>query len=66
MDIKKIRDDLFNQEVDRKQFLQIVGVSILGLIGVTTFLQNLIKFSQPKGASQRQESLNYGETFYGQ
>lgn len=42
---KKLFNELLNKSVDRKQFLQIVGAALLGMVGFTAFIKNLDKFA---------------------
>lgn len=59
---------LMRQDMSRKEFLQVIGVGILGIIGVTTLLQNLRHFAE---VSSKQKPANtnvisgYGSTPYG-
>lgn len=58
-------DDLMTAQMSRGQFLQYVGVALLGLVGVTGLLKNL-RHSLP---AQRQQlpkfAAGYGHGAYG-
>lgn len=66
MDLKQLQDDLFERQLSRKQFLQVIGATILSVIGFTSFIKNLAKFTQNNRTSQQESGFNYGETTYGQ
>lgn len=59
--------ELLDKEVNRKEFLQLMGAGILGVIGITSFLNNLLKFtkSQTGKNSQNKVQSGYGGSAYG-
>ncbi|HMS31123.1 MAG TPA: hypothetical protein PJ984_01875 [Candidatus Saccharibacteria bacterium] len=66
---KKIFQDLLQKEMDRKQFLKVLGAGILGMIGITAFLNNLEKISRvevaPKQVDSSSTGKGYGSSPYG-
>lgn len=56
--------DLLEQEVSRKEFLRYIGIMFLGLIGVTSMLNNLHTASNP-AASHAKPKSGYGVSAYG-
>lgn len=57
--------ELMQQEISRKEFLRYIGIALLGMAGVTAFLQNLSgSFNQPKQVEQKKGS-GYGYSAYG-
>ncbi len=64
----KALQDLMQKEMNRKQFLQIVGAGILGLVGFTAFINNLDKFAQKNTAqikTGQKSQKGYGASAYG-
>ena len=55
--------DIFQQELSRKQFLQYMGVAVLGIIGVTGFMQRLRTSFGP--ANKTKADTGYGKSAYG-
>jgi len=55
--------------MDRKQFLKVLGAGILGMIGITAFLNNLEKISRvevaPKQVDSSSTGKGYGSSPYG-
>jgi hypothetical protein len=60
--VVKVIDELLKQEMDRREFLMRVGVSVLGLAGVVTALKTM---SGSDGARQSQTAPRYGTGTYG-
>ena len=59
----KVIDNILSKEVSRKEFLGLVGASILSLIGITAMLKNIDQtFSK---SSKSKQGLNYGDDLYG-
>lgn len=61
---------LLQKEVDRKEFLRLMGAAILGVVGVTGLVHNLAKLGGGSGsASTQKQSSNkaagYGRSAYG-
>jgi|JI10StandDraft_1071094.scaffolds.fasta_scaffold1778953_1 predicted tellurium resistance membrane protein TerC len=65
----KVFQDLLQKEMDRKQFLKVLGAGIMAMIGVTAFLNNLEKISRvevaPKQANPKIKRKGYGISPYG-
>lgn len=62
----RIKTDIFQQEVSRKEFLQYLGLAVLGTIGVTGFLQRLnTSFTPNRQTAQVPASMGYGKSAYG-
>lgn len=62
-------DNLLRTELSRKEFLQYMGVVLLGLVGITGLIKNLHR-SLPKRVSQTSSrtatsSQGYGRRTYG-
>lgn len=66
----KVFQELLQKEMDRKQFLKLLGAGIAGIIGITAFLNNLEKISQtevkPRESGPKISSKGYGSSAYGQ
>lgn len=62
----KLHQELFNKQLTRKQFLQVIGATILSVIGFTAFITNLNQFAQNKPSTPTDIGLDYGESAYGQ
>ena len=62
-------DDIMSHEVSRSEFVKYIGVAVLGLVGVTSFLKNLHDNVQPlskRSAKQLAKQLSdYGMSDYG-
>lgn len=56
---------LMQQEVSRKEFLRYVGIALLGVIGVTSMLQNLNKSLGEHATPTQKPSTGYGVSAYG-
>lgn len=65
----KVFQDLLQKEMDRKQFLKVLGAGIMAMIGVTAFLNNLEKISRvevaPKTVDTHVARKGYGGSVYG-
>lgn len=63
---KKQLDGIMQREVNRGEFLKIVGIALLGLVGVVGFLKNLHDIAPAHPANKNQPvSGGYGRTAYG-
>jgi len=66
-----IQKDLFKnmlaKDMSRKQFLQVVGAGVLGIIGFTNFINNLDKFAKINTAEKPPKNIvaGYGSSAYG-
>ena len=56
--------DLLQQEVSRKEFLQCLGVALLSMVGITNVLNSLHK-GLDSPAKVKQVSHGYGTSPYG-
>ncbi len=58
---------ILTKEMDRKEFLQHVGIFIVGAIGITAFSNHFFKLSsyQPGKPAQLAQSKDYGARSYG-
>lgn len=56
--------DLLQKDVSRQEFLRYIGIGLLGLIGVTSMLQNLHLSSGQQTPKQARTS-GYGYSAYG-
>lgn len=55
---------LLEKEVSRKEFLQLAGAAILGIIGFTSFVNNIHKFTKSQ-TSKSKGASGYGNASYG-
>ena len=63
---KQQLDSMMKREVSRSEFLQIIGVALFGLIGVTGFLKNLHEsIPAPTTGKNHPASGGYGRSVYG-
>lgn len=59
-------DSILKHEVTRAEFLKYIGVALLGMMGVSSFIKNLHKNVQPSlKTSNNRKSVGYGKTAYG-
>lgn len=56
--------ELLQQEMSRKEFLQHVGIGLLGVVGITAFVSNLERLLSPKKGGSESQS-GYGFSPYG-
>jgi len=65
----KLFQDLLEKEMDRKQFLKVLAAGVVGLIGITAFMNNLEKVSRievkPSETNPQISSKGYGGSAYG-
>ena len=62
----KLIGKLLEQEMDRREFLVRVGVSVLGIVGVTNILKSLSGSDDPRRAlTGSSKSGGYGASVYG-
>lgn len=59
--IKQQARTLLEKEVDRREFLQHVGVAFLAVIGLTSLISSLSKLQ----SNDKQSPTGYGASFYG-
>lgn len=62
--IKQI-DNILKQEVNRAQFIKYVGVALLGMMGISSFIKNLHKSVNPSPKSAAIRTSGYGKSAYG-
>lgn len=55
---------LLEKDVDRKEFLQYVGVGALGVLGITTVIKNLEELFG-KRSNHQVQNAGYGSSPYG-
>lgn len=60
--IKQQARTLLEKEVDRREFLQHVGVAFLAVLGVTSLVSTLSKF---QSTDKKSLPTGYGASFYG-
>ncbi len=63
-DYKKQLDDLLQQELSRAEFIKVVGLALLGVVGVSGFLKNLHR-SLPGQKNTHNLVQGYGRGPYG-
>lgn len=57
--------EILQQEISRKEFLRYIGIALLGMIGVTSFLNNLSNSLGQQTVQTKKESAGYGYSAYG-
>jgi hypothetical protein len=62
MQIKKEIDRLFNEKMDRREFLKLVGVILVSMIGLT---QTLRLITEKPSTDTKSSSGGYGSSAYG-
>ena len=61
--MQKAIDTILKKEMTRKEFLGMIGLGIISIIGISSLLKNLGEgFSKQIGSSP---SLEYGDNIYG-
>lgn len=60
MEIKKAVSGALDSQMDRKEFLKYVGISALGLVGITSIIKSL-----QMNAPRQKSSNGYGSSPYG-
>ena len=55
------------REVDRKEFVKILGAALLGVVGFTSFVKNIEKFAlvSNKPKTEKKIESGYGYSAYG-
>lgn len=67
MQIKTQLEKLLNEEMDRKAFLKYTGTVVLGMIGVTGLLKNILGHrALPAQPTAAKKSTGYGASKFGQ
>ena len=63
----KTIQELLNKEMSRKQFLQVAGAAVLGIIGFTNFINNLDKIAKTQTVQKpiKEVVSGYGSSAYG-
>ena len=59
-------ETLLHKEMSRQEFLRLVGAGILGVVGVTTLVQNLQKLASSPQAKRSRTTSGYGMSPYGE
>jgi len=62
---KQQLDSMMQREVNRAEFLKIIGIALLGIIGVIGFLKNLHESLPAQTVAKKQLSGGYGRSAYG-
>lgn len=63
---KQQLDNVMQREVSRSEFLKLVGVALLGLIGIVGFLKNLHEIVPSQAVAKNHSTTGgYGGTAYG-
>lgn len=62
---KEQLDSIMQREVNRGEFLKIIGITLLGLIGVVGFFRNLNETLPASTAAKKQLAGGYGRSAYG-
>ncbi len=58
--------ELLQEEISRKEFLRYIGVALLSMVGVASFLQSLASnFSKKHVTTIEHKQAGYGATPYG-
>ncbi|MDB5176305.1 MAG: hypothetical protein JWM81_1163 [Candidatus Saccharibacteria bacterium] len=67
MNIPKVDiDSVLQKEMTRKEFLRLAGAGVLGIVGITGFLQNVNKLASPGNhAKSVTQAHGYGSSPYG-
>lgn len=63
--IKQNIAKLLDTEMERKDFLKLVGLGVIAATGVTQILKTLTQTQSAKHSSSGPVSLSYGATTYG-
>lgn len=64
-DMKDELDSLLQKEMDRKDFLRLVGISFVAMTGVVSALKTLNGLSSGASASSPKQADGYGSSAYG-
>lgn len=63
---KQQLDGIMRREVNRGEFLKIVGVAVLGFVGVIGFFKNLHEIMPPQTVDKNRQAIGgYGRSAYG-
>lgn len=63
--IKQAVNKLMETELERKDFLKLVGLGAIAVTGITAILGNLQKSTTGGQAQTKSASLSYGSSVYG-
>lgn len=58
-------DNILKHEVTRSEFLKYIGVALLGMMGVSSFIKNLHKNVLPSTKTTTKRTAGYGKSAYG-
>lgn len=59
-------DNILKYEVTRAEFVKYIGVALLGMMGISSFIKNLHKNVQPSlKTSSNRRTIGYGKSAYG-
>ncbi len=63
--MKSLQLDLLNQPMDRAQFLKLLLLAVLAIVGVTRLLEALPEARSSSQTTSFEDSAGYGGTSYG-
>lgn len=58
-------DNILKHEVTRAEFIKYIGVALLGMMGISSFIKNLHKNVKPNIGSTAGKAVGYGKSAYG-
>lgn len=58
-------NNLLQREVSRKEFLRYIGIALIGLIGITSLLDNMHSVIGTPRKATEETGFDYGMTPYG-
>lgn len=58
-------DNVMRHQLSRGEFIKYIGVAVLGVVGVTSFLKNLHENVRPAGKHSARQLSDYGMSNYG-
>lgn len=58
-------DNILKHEVTRAEFIKYIGVALLGMIGISSFIKNLHKSVSPRPKTTANRTTGYGKSAYG-
>lgn len=65
--ISKQIQNILQQDMDRKEFLSLVGASLIGVIGISKILKSLESFNNDSSSSSKANAkAGYGASAYGE
>jgi len=58
--MKHLIKELNEKPMDRQQFMKHLGIGILGIIGISSLIKNLLSFSSGSDSSASPKDSHYG------